>query len=30
MGCYYWLYVVGEQVPDHEVFEAERTQPKKR
>jgi len=30
MGCYYWLHVVGEQVPDHEVFEAERTQPKKR
>ena len=28
MGCYYWLYVVGEDVPDHDVFEAERTQKK--
>lgn len=25
MGCYYWLWVVGEDVPDHETFEAERT-----
>lgn len=25
MGCYYWLYVVGEDVPDHDQFEAERT-----
>lgn len=25
MGCYYWLYVVGEDVPDHETFQAERT-----
>ena len=30
MGCYYWLYIVGEDVPDHDVFQAERTQPKKR
>ena len=30
MGCYYWLYVVGEDVPDHEVFEAERTPAKPR
>jgi 3-methyladenine DNA glycosylase Tag len=28
MGCYYWLYVVGEDVPEHDVFEAERTQKK--
>lgn len=28
MGCYYWLDVVGEDVPDHDAFEAERT-PKK-
>ena len=28
MGCYYWLYVVGEDVPDHDVFEAARTQKK--
>jgi hypothetical protein len=25
MGCYYWMYVVGEDVPDHEQFEAERS-----
>ena len=25
MGCYYWLWVVGEDVPDHATFEAERT-----
>jgi hypothetical protein len=25
MGCYYWLYVIGEDVPDHDQFEAERT-----
>jgi hypothetical protein len=25
MGCYYWMYVVGEDVPDHDQFEAERT-----
>ncbi len=30
MDCYYWLYIVGEDVPDHDVFQAERTQPKKR
>ncbi|MBP37945.1 MAG: DNA-3-methyladenine glycosylase I [Dehalococcoidia bacterium] len=23
MGCYYWLYVVGEDVPDHDQFETE-------
>ena len=26
MGAYYWLYVVGEEVPPHEQFEAERPQ----
>ncbi|MDE0593398.1 MAG: hypothetical protein OSB68_09240 [Dehalococcoidia bacterium] len=25
MGCYYWLYVVGEDVSDHYQFEVERT-----
>ena len=25
MGSYYWLYVVGEDVPPHEQFEAERS-----
>lgn len=25
MGAYYWLYVVGEAVPPHDQFEAERT-----
>jgi 3-methyladenine DNA glycosylase Tag len=29
MGCYYWLYVIGEDGPDHDVFEAERTQKKR-
>ena len=24
MGCYFFLYVVGEEVPSHEVFEASR------
>ncbi len=24
MDCYYWLYVVGEDVLDHDQFEAER------
>jgi 3-methyladenine DNA glycosylase Tag len=24
MGCYFFLYVVGEKVPSHEVFEASR------
>ena len=28
MGAYYWLYVVGEEVPPHDQFEAER--PKKK
>ena len=28
MGAYYWLYVVGEEVPPHEQFEAERPQKK--
>jgi len=22
MGCYYYLYVVGEEVPDHEKWQA--------
>lgn len=26
MGCCYWLYVVGEDAPDQDVLEAERTQ----
>ena len=28
MGAYYWLYVIGEDVPPHEQFEAERPQKK--
>ncbi len=28
MGAYYWLYVVGEEVPPHDQFEAERAQKK--
>ena len=28
MGAYYWLYVVGEEVPPHEQFEAERPRKK--
>jgi len=24
MGAYYWLYVIGEEVPPHDQFEAER------
>ena len=26
MGAYYWLYVVVEEVPPHDQFEAERPQ----
>jgi len=29
MGVYYWLYVVGEEVPPHDQFEAERPQKKR-
>ena len=29
MGAYYWLYVVGEEVPPHGQFEAERPQKKR-
>ncbi len=29
MGAYYWLYVVGEEVPPHDQFEAERPQKKR-
>ena len=29
MGVYYWLYVVGEEVPPHDLFEAERPQKKR-
>jgi 3-methyladenine DNA glycosylase Tag len=30
MGAYYWLYVIGEDVPPHEQFEAERPQKKRK
>ncbi|PZC43270.1 MAG: DNA-3-methyladenine glycosylase I [Chloroflexi bacterium] len=30
MGCYYFLYVVGEAVPPHDEFDAHRTKPKAR
>ena len=29
MGAYYWLYVVGEDVPPHNQFEAEPPQKKR-
>ena len=29
MGAYYWLYVVGEEVPPHDQFEAGRPQKKR-
>ena len=29
MGAYYWLYVVGEEVPPHDQFEAECPQKKR-
>ena len=29
MGAYFWLYTIGEEVPPHEQFEAERPQKKR-